>query len=784
MPETKIGKYTIVGEIGRGAMGIVYKAIDPFIGRTVAIKTIRFDLLGTGPERDIAQKRFIREAHSAGNLSHPNIVTIYDVGEDQGLSYIAMEYVDGSSLDELMHSRQKFSLDEILNLIIQVAEGLESAHKKGVVHRDIKPANILIGTDGRPRIVDFGIARISTSTMTQTNMIMGTPYYMSPEQISGRRVDNRADIFALGGILYELLTGQKPFPGDNLTTVIYKIINEEPMPVRTFQKSVPEGLDYIVRRALAKSPDDRYQTCRELIRDLEHYPELKLSESMAAAAPAVPPSETLPAAAPPAPVFREPRPEGRPGGGSKKGLFIGLGSLAAIGLIAGAVWLLTSRSGSSGTESGPGPAVTPAESIPETPAKPGRPEPAALLDQGQRLVRERQYVQAMSVLDQVPESAPEYFEARLAAASVFEAENKPGQAASEYRRLAGLDPKDARPYLHLGQLDERKNDPASALANYRKFIEISPEGVDADGIRWKIKTLEAKTQPPPKPVVKDTPVTPARQSRPAVEDVPVKTEPRTSQVTAPVSPNPTTPARTESVPPPGPSLKPAEISQMLETGRKSYEKKNYAQAVLQLKAVLDADPSNATARGLYDSAKARFDEETKQATIKDELEQARSALKAGNYAEAIVQSRRALALDESISEAKKIIGTAVLKAAPADIKLLLDQYKQAVRESGLKSFYSAACTPEFFQKINREAEAIVSTYDNLQVSATNLDVGRVRESAFDRYEAEATFSQVMTGMVRDKGTRQILFEGRIRWTLVNSGGGWRISEVAAYPRNN
>ncbi len=782
MPETKIGKYTIVGEIGRGAMGIVYKAIDPFIGRTVAIKTIRFDLLGSGPEREIAQKRFIREAHSAGNLSHPNIVTIYDVGEDQGLSYIAMEYVDGSSLDELMHSRQKFSLDEILNLIIQVAEGLESAHKKGVVHRDIKPANILIGSDGRPRIVDFGIARISTSTMTQTNMIMGTPYYMSPEQISGRRVDNRADIFALGGILYELLTGQKPFPGDNLTTVIYKIINEEPMPVRTFQKTVPEGLDYIVRRALAKSPDDRYQTCRELIRDLEHYPELKLSESMAAKA--APPEETIPLAAPQPPVFREPREEARSERRSRKGLYIGLGSVAAVGLIVGAVWLFSPKSGSSVTDSNATPAVKTVESIPAPPSTAARPEPAALLEQGQRLVREQKYADALTVLDQVPESAAEYFDARLAAASVFEVQNRPGQAASEYRRLASLAPKDARPYLHLGQIDERKNDLASALANYRKFIEISPEGVDAEGVRWKIKTLEARTQPPPKPAVKEAPA-PVRQSPSVVNDVPAKPEVRTNATTAaPASLNPPAPVRTEPAPSSGPALKPAEISQMLESSRKAYEKKNYAQAVLQLKAVLDADPSNATARGLYDSAKAKFDEETKQATIKTELEQARAALKAGDYAEAVVQSRRALALDDSISEAKKIIGAAVVKAAPADIKLLLDQYKQAVRESGLKSFYSLACTPEFFQRINREAEAIVSTYDSLQVSATNLEVGRVKETAFDRYETEASFAQVMTGMVRDKGTRQILFEGRIRWSLVNSGGGWRISEVTAYPRNS
>ena len=335
MSEPKIGKYTIVGEIGRGAMGIVYKALDPYIGRTVAVKTIRFDILGQGPEREIAQKRFMREAHSAGNLSHPNIVTIYDVGEDQGISYIAMEFVDGPSLDELMHSKQKFSLEEILSLIEQVAEGLESAHKKGVVHRDIKPANILLDSENRPRIVDFGIARISASTMTQTNMIMGTPYYMSPEQISGRKVDNRADIFALGGILYELLTGQKAFPGDNLTTVIYKIINEEPMPLRTIKKNLPEGLDYIVSKALAKAPEERYQNCHEFVHDLRHYAQLK------APVPTVTPKEEIAEPPAPRPIIREPRPE-LPAPESHRHrsiVFILIGMLAVTAVVIGLVIL-------------------------------------------------------------------------------------------------------------------------------------------------------------------------------------------------------------------------------------------------------------------------------------------------------------------------------------------------------------------------------------------------------------------------------------------------------------
>ncbi len=767
MPEAKIGKYTIVGEIGRGAMGIVYKAIDPFIGRTVAIKTIRFDLLGTGPERDIAQKRFVREAHSAGNLSHPNIVTIYDVGEDQGLSYIAMEYVDGSSLDELMHASQKFSLEEILSLIEQVAEGLESAHKKGVVHRDIKPANILIGSDGRPRIVDFGIARISTSTMTQTNMIMGTPYYMSPEQISGRRVDNRADIFALGGIFYELLTGQKPFPGDNLTTVIYKIINEEPMPVRSFHKSLPEGLDFIVSRALAKSPDDRYQTCREMITDMQNYPQLKMpAPAVSSEAPTI----ALPA---PQPILRKRPPVSWPVTRRKTTVIV-LASILAVGAVAVGAILLFSRG------SGNSPLLTPPQAAAPAVSAAATEGPETLLDRGRRLGNEQKYPDALAVLERIPESASQYFDSRLIVGSVLEAQDHPGLAAGEYRRLIGLNPKDPRPYLHLGQLEEHRNDLAAALGNYRKFIEISPEGVDAEGIRWKIKTIEARTRPAVVPPTGDASI-PPRQAQTAATNVPAKPE---AKVTAgkPQTSGAAPATKTGSPSGPVPGMRAADIAPMLEAGKRSFEKKNYAQAVQQLKPVLDLDPGNKEAKSYFDAAQKKLEEETLQATIKKELEQARAAMRSGDYAEAIVQSRRALALDEGLGDAKKIISAAVIKSAPSEIKAILDQYLQASRQTGLKSFYSLKCTPELFQRIHREAEVISATYDDIQISGSNLDVS-AKESQFDRYEAEAAFTQVMTGMSKNKGTRQILFEGKMRWSLINSGGDWRISEITAIPRN-
>jgi len=269
----KLGKYLITGELGRGAMGVVYSGVDPDIERKVAIKTIRFDTIDQVSSQEQVRRRFLREAKAAGNLSHPNIVTIYDVGEENGINFIVMEYVEGSSLEEIIAAGRKFAYQEIVMLIEQIGSALDYAHRLGVVHRDIKPANILIDKNCIPHIVDFGIARITALAATQTNTVMGTPYYMSPEQISGGNVDSRTDIFSLGTVLYELLTEAKPFEGDNITTVIYKIMNADPPSIRTVEKALPSGLEYVVKKVMAKQVEMRYGSCKELVSDLKAPPE-------------------------------------------------------------------------------------------------------------------------------------------------------------------------------------------------------------------------------------------------------------------------------------------------------------------------------------------------------------------------------------------------------------------------------------------------------------------------------------------------------------------------------
>jgi serine/threonine-protein kinase len=269
---TKAGRYEIIGELGRGAMGVVYKAMDPVIGRTVAVKTIRLSEQGTGLSRPELLSRFQTEARAAGLLTHPNIVVVFDAGEEDGLYYITMELVEGKSLQALLDGGHAFPLPRTLRIMEQTCSALQFAHERNVIHRDIKPANLMLTADDTVKVTDFGTAKIlQFGTVQQTAHVMGTPSYMSPEQVKGRAVDGRSDIFSLGVMLYEMVTGEKPFPGQNITTVIYKIVNEAPVPPRQINPSIHPGISAVIMRALEKEPDQRYQNCREMLEELRNY---------------------------------------------------------------------------------------------------------------------------------------------------------------------------------------------------------------------------------------------------------------------------------------------------------------------------------------------------------------------------------------------------------------------------------------------------------------------------------------------------------------------------------
>ncbi len=347
----KLGKFEIRRVLGNGAMGEVYLGIDPSIGREVAIKTI----LPAAAQGGDAKERFAREARAAGVLNHPNLVTIYEFGEDQGVLYIAMEFVKGHDLEDLLRE-QSLTRSEILEVLAQVCDGLGFAHRQHIVHRDIKPANVRVQRDGKrlhAKVMDFGVAKISNSDMTATGMVMGTVSYMAPEYIRTGKPDSRSDLFAVGVMLYEGLSGRKPFSGDTTPTVLYKIVNEPPDPIDLDQlHGISPAIRSVLDRSLCKNPDERFQTAEDLAKALRAAKDpswmgqveeatARLQASAPTLQTATPPAAAVTQQVPAAPpLAATPRPAAASG---NKGLWVGLAALLLIGGGAASWWMLRDR---------------------------------------------------------------------------------------------------------------------------------------------------------------------------------------------------------------------------------------------------------------------------------------------------------------------------------------------------------------------------------------------------------------------------------------------------------
>ncbi|HVS01836.1 MAG TPA: serine/threonine-protein kinase, partial [Thermoanaerobaculia bacterium] len=374
-PGAALGRYRIVRRLGAGAMGEVYLAEDPAIERRLALKTVR--LLGEqAMSHDELKARLLREAKAAGRLVHPYVVTLFDAGEAEGVFYLAFEFIDGPDLAQRMRAEPPLTLGEVLRIGRQAAEGLDAAHRRGIVHRDIKPSNILLDEAGQVKVTDFGIAKMvgQQTELTQAGSVVGSPHYLSPEQIRGDELDGRSDLFSLGVVLYEVLSRRRPFEGDTITTLVYQILSREPVPLAEVRSGLPPRLERIVSRLLAKERDARFATAAELAEELAGC-ERELSEGVldgtaappaedmddtvrlgsgSAAAAAVPPPPPPAAAAatgtappPPPPAAAGPAPTAR----SSAGRWVAAAAVAAALLLllaAGGVflWLMARDDGS------------------------------------------------------------------------------------------------------------------------------------------------------------------------------------------------------------------------------------------------------------------------------------------------------------------------------------------------------------------------------------------------------------------------------------------------------
>ena len=339
-PGSKLGRFEISGVLGQGAMGVVYLAHDPAIDRPVAIKTIRSEAARDDNAAEI-EARFLKEARLAGRLQHTNIVTVYDVGRDGDLYFIAMEYVEGRPLTHYLAAPDDLPLSVRVGIVRQAAEALAHAHERGVIHRDMKPGNILVSKEGRVKVTDFGIGKFAgaePSDLTRTGQMIGSPAYMSPEQVRGDKIDGRSDLFSLGVVLYELLTGARPFPGESITTLVYQILHTEPKNPRDIKAELPASTQGVMERLLAKQPDKRPATAAEFIRELKRIEKLQRQSEVTGRAVAVVPPP-LPPAAPPGPPLASaaPGPAAPPAGRRRGELAI---VVLAIAVLAVGAWLL------------------------------------------------------------------------------------------------------------------------------------------------------------------------------------------------------------------------------------------------------------------------------------------------------------------------------------------------------------------------------------------------------------------------------------------------------------
>jgi len=377
-PETKhFGRYEVVAELGRGAMGVVYQARDPQIDRLVALKTI--SMWGQPPQEEQEFRlRFMNEAQAAGRLHHPGIVSVFDVGEspENNDPYIVLEYVAGESLNRILAREKKLPVAKALKLAEEVADALDYAHAQGVIHRDIKPGNIIVTQDGHAKIADFGIAKLNLAHFTVPGRVLGTPAYMSPEQLSGQACDGRSDVFSLGVILYTLVVGHSPFQGDSATTVCFKVANREPIAASALDMTLPPEIDAVIARAMAKEPAERYQRAAHLADDLRMLQQVSRPGSTTTS-------------------FRALGDDARTGSAFKSGtagrsaaemavagntvqrwfnsarikdMILGALALVLLVIVAGQSKLFVTRDGASGSESNPVSAISPAQQT--TPSQP------------------------------------------------------------------------------------------------------------------------------------------------------------------------------------------------------------------------------------------------------------------------------------------------------------------------------------------------------------------------------------------------------------------------------
>lgn len=650
------GRYLILEELGKGGMGNVYKAFDKEVEEKIALKTIKHEI--AADEKVI--QRFRNELKIARKISHKNVCRMFDLGREEDTYYIVMEYVSGEDLKSSVRRMGPLTTGKVLGFATEICEGLAEAHRLGIVHRDLKPQNIMIDRDGIARIMDFGIARSQElKGMTENGSTIGTPEYMSPEQVEGEDIDQRSDIYSMGVILYEMVTGRTPFEGKTPMSVAMKHVTEKPKEPRGLNIQISESLSRVIMKCIEKDKARRYQSALDLLYALK-----EIERGI--------------------PAIERVKPARRPITSreitvsfSIRRFLIPVAAVLGAVIIGGGVWYFVLRPERS------------------KPALPGTiPTKEGILATAYESLRDKDYSAALDQFNKVLEINPEDPDVRLNIAIILKEQGKIEEAIQEFERVIALDEEDPRSYRQLGEIFEQRQDLEKGVFYYKKYLSVATasESADVNEIYRKVEGMEARLWPEGGEEA---------QSVTAEKSV-VTEEERSKRV-----------EREESE---------VDLSQRLDAGISAFNQERYDQSINMMKEILRLDPNNSQAKSYLTRARQEKAKQLKKQEIGRGVSLAQVAYERGDYEGCLNQVEKVLRLDPENAEAKKYSDLAEQIVAPKKMRDIVNGYIQSLNNKELVSFYENTCSSELFQRIKGDTELISNLYQSFRSVASNIKI--------------------------------------------------------------
>ncbi len=650
------GRYLILEELGKGGMGSVYKAFDKEVEEKIALKMIKPEI---ATDEKVIQ-RFRNELKIARKISHKNVCRMFDLGREEDTYYIAMEYVSGEDLKSSVRRMGPLSTGKVLRFATEICEGLAEAHRLGIVHRDLKPQNIMIDRDGIARIMDFGIARSrELKGMTENGSTIGTPEYMSPEQVEGEDIDHRSDIYSMGVILYEMVTGRTPFEGKTPMSVAMKHVTEKPKEPRGLNIQISEDLSRVIMKCMEKAKARRYQSALDLLYALK-----EIERGI--------------------PAIERVKPARRPITSreitvsfSIRKFLIPVAAVLSAVIIGGGVWYFVLR---------------PERSKPTSPVSVHTKE--NILAAAHESLRDKDYSGALDLFNRVLEIDPEDPDVLLNIAIILKEQGKTEEALQEFEKVIALDEEDPRSYKQLGEIFEQRQDLEKGVFYYKKYLSLvsMSKSADANEIYRKVEGMEARLQP-------------------AGEEETQSVAAEKSVVTEEVKPK-----RVEREEPE------VDLSQRLDAGIRAFNQERFDQSISIMREMLRLDPNNSQAKSYLTRAQQEKAKQLKKQEIGQGISLAQVAYERGDYEECFNQVKKVLRLDPENAEAKKYSDLAEQIVAPQKMRDIVNGYIQSLKNKELVSFYENTCSSELFQRIKGDTELISNLYQSFRSVASNIKI--------------------------------------------------------------